>query len=101
MITSDAHPQISPGRILIASNARAQISRQDVIAALRQHLHGKRRARFGSHRSLKRQDPPYGCRLLSVCLAANGITFWMITEPDRSAVKVFLPQDYLAYAASR
>jgi hypothetical protein len=33
-------------------------------------------------------------RLLSVYHAANGIKFWIITEADRSATTVLLPEDF-------
>jgi hypothetical protein len=35
-----------------------------------------------------------GERLLSVYLSASGITFWVITEADRSVTTVLLPDDY-------
>jgi len=35
-----------------------------------------------------------GFRLLSVYHAANGVKFWIITEADRSATTVLLPEDY-------
>ena len=35
-----------------------------------------------------------GFRLLSVYRAASGVKFWIITEADRSATTVLLPQDY-------
>jgi hypothetical protein len=35
-----------------------------------------------------------GFRLLSVYHAANGVKFWIITEANRSATTVLLPEDY-------
>ena len=35
-----------------------------------------------------------GERLLSVCQSATGTTFWVLTEADRSATTVLLPDDY-------
>jgi hypothetical protein len=35
-----------------------------------------------------------GTRILSVYHAATSIKFWIITEADRSATTVLLPEDY-------
>ena len=35
-----------------------------------------------------------GTRLLSVYHASNGVTFWIITEADKSSTTVLLPEDY-------
>ena len=35
-----------------------------------------------------------GERILSVYRSANGVTFWVITEADRSVTTVLLPEDY-------
>jgi hypothetical protein len=35
-----------------------------------------------------------GFRLLSVYHAANGVKFWIITEADRSATTILMPEDY-------
>jgi hypothetical protein len=35
-----------------------------------------------------------GDRLLSVYRSAAGTTFWVLTEADRSATTVLLPDDY-------
>lgn len=35
-----------------------------------------------------------GARLLSVYHTADGTTFWVITEADRSATTILLPEEY-------
>ena len=35
-----------------------------------------------------------GFRLLSVYYTKNGTKFWIITEADRSATTILLPEDY-------
>jgi hypothetical protein len=35
-----------------------------------------------------------GFRLLSSYKSANGIKFWIITEADRSATTILLPEEY-------
>jgi hypothetical protein len=34
------------------------------------------------------------CRILSAYRASNGVKFWIITESDRHATTVLLPQEY-------
>ena len=36
----------------------------------------------------------HGCRLLSVYHTSAGVKFWIITEADRSATTILLPEEY-------
>ena len=81
------------GRVVITRNALDTLDPAAVQGALARHLAGDwgdvdKHDRRENERSLK-QD----LRLLSV-YDDQGTTFWIITEADRSATTVLLPEDY-------
>ena len=82
------------GQVVITRNAADVLSEQDVRQALHRHAVGD----WGdlddedireNELSLQR-----GYRLLSAYHASNGTKFWIITEADRSATTILLPEDY-------
>lgn len=82
------------GRLVATPNALEHIPNPDIMAALLRHLNGDwgdvdEHDREENELSLKE-----GFRLLSVYRSAKGVKFWIITEADRSATTVLLPEDY-------
>lgn len=82
------------GRLVATPNALEHIPNPDIMAALQRHLTGDwgdvdEHDREENELSLKE-----GFRLLSVYRSAKGVKFWIITEADRSATTVLLPEDY-------
>ena len=70
------------------------VPRHEIFAALERH----QRCDWGdvSPSDWKQNDYAlkHGLRLLSSYQAENGTKFWIITEADRSATTVLLPEDY-------
>ena len=82
------------GRLVATPNALEHIPNPDIMTALLRHLTGDwgdvdEHDREENELSLKE-----GFRLLSVYRSAAGVKFWIITEADRSATTVLLPEDY-------
>ena len=82
------------GRLVATPNALEHIPNPEILAALQRHLTGDwgdvdEHDREENELSLKE-----GFRLLSVYRSAAGVKFWIITEADRSATTVLLPEDY-------
>jgi len=82
------------GTLVITRNAAAQLDERDVITALDRH--GRcdwgdlsPEDRVENELSLKFDE-----RLLSAYHDRKGVKFWVITEADRSATTVLLPEDY-------
>ena len=82
------------GRLVATPNALEHIPNPEIMAALQRHLtgdwgdvdeHDREENEFALTRSL---------RLFSVYRSAKGVKFWIITEADRSATTVLLPEDY-------
>ena len=86
--------QISLGKTVITVNAMATLDPDSVQQALRRHATGD----WGDLSPEDRQENDLsareGFRILSAYTDPNGTKFWIITEADRSATTVLLPEDY-------
>ena len=89
-----SEPKFPVGQTVITCTALAVLSALDIAGALYRHQRGDwgdvaKPAGQATERALK-----HGERLLSVYRTADGTKFWIITEWDRSATTVLLPEDY-------
>jgi hypothetical protein len=82
------------GRIVATTNAHRTLNPEDVMAALARHAAGD----WGEvgpedwrENDLSLRE---GFRILSAYRDRAGVKFWIITEADRSATTVLLPEDY-------
>lgn len=86
--------RFKPGRTLITPAATAALTPKDISVAMLRHLAGD----WGDVCEEDRRENDFsleaGFRLLSVYRGACGTKFWIITEADRSATTVLLPEDY-------
>ena len=82
------------GHIVSTPNALSQLTQEDILLGIQRHQAGD----WGDLDEHDRQENELslkqGFRLLSVYHAANGVKFWLITEADRSATTILLPEDY-------
>lgn len=82
------------GRIVSTPNALSKLAQDDILLGIQRHQAGDwgdidAHDRAANDRALKE-----GARLFSVYRSATGLTFWIITEADRSSTTILLPQDY-------
>lgn len=82
------------GQIVITRSALEVISADDVSRALNRHAKGDWGQVCEDDRQENELSLKEGYRLLSAYRAADGTKFWIITEADRSATTVLLPDDY-------
>jgi hypothetical protein len=86
--------KFSLGSIVITRNAQDQLHPEDVKICLGRHLRGD----WGEVDEADRRENEFslqkGFRLLSVYHDRNQTKFWIITEADRSATTVLIPEDY-------
>ena len=82
------------GRIVATPNALAQLTQEDILHAIQRHQAGD----WGEVDEHDQQANDHaltdGGRLFSVYCSASGIKFWVITESDRSATTLLMPEDY-------
>ena len=82
------------GRAVITRNALDQLHPADIFAAIRRHMVGDWGDLGSADAKANDEALRDGCRLLSAYRDRNGIKFWVITEADRSATTILLPEDY-------
>ena len=82
------------GEVVITSNANAVLDRRDVDQALARHRAGDWGDLCAADARENELSLRQGLRLLSVYHAVDGTKFWVITEADRSATTILLPEDY-------
>ena len=82
------------GRIVATPAALGTVSQPDIVAALRRHAVGDWGDVTPDDRAANDDALKSNERILSVYQSATGITFWVLTEADRSVTTVLLPDDY-------
>ena len=84
----------SLGQTVITANAAHTLHAGDVFDALQRHARGDWGQVSAVDAAENERSITEGCRLLSVYTDRNGQKFWIITECDRSATTVLLPEDF-------
>ncbi len=82
------------GQTVITPNALERLTQGDVLGALRRHAAGDWGDVCAEDRQENELSLREGFRILSVYHSAAGEKFWIITEADRSATTVLMPEDY-------
>lgn len=86
--------RFSLGRVVITTQAREQLNPDDADACLRRHACGDWGALAPEDVQENELSLEEGFRLLSSYQDRNGTRFWIITEADRSATTLLLPEEY-------
>jgi DNA primase len=88
-------PALFPlGMMLATPNALRSLTELDIRTALARHMRGDWGELDAEDKEANNRALTEGTRLFSAYKAASGTRFWIITEADRSATTVLLPEDY-------
>src|SRR3982751_2648732 len=90
----NAKAKFNLGRLVATANAEGTIPREDMMKALSRHISGDWGEVGPEDWQENELSLKEGFRLFSVYRDRNGVKFWVITEADRSATTVLLPEDY-------
>lgn len=82
------------GQLVATPNALNQLTQDDILSGIVRHQSGDWGDVDEDDRKENDLSLEKGFRLLSVYHATNGVTFWIITEVDKSSTTVLLPEDY-------
>lgn len=82
------------GKIVSTPNALSQLTQEDILMSIQRHQAGDWGDVDTHDRTANERALVEGTRLWSVYHAGNGVKFWLITEADRSATTVLMPEDY-------
>lgn len=86
--------EIPLGQVVATPNALGAIPPEDVLKAIARHAAGDWGECGPEDWQENELSLKEGFRLFSVYRDGNGVKFWVITEADRSATTVLLPEDY-------
>ncbi len=82
------------GRTVITRGALDAIAGEDVHAAIARHANGDWGDVCPEDKQTNDDALKVGARLLSAYHTDSGQKFWIVTEADRSATTVLLPEEY-------
>jgi len=82
------------GRLLMTSGIRDSVGRSDIESFLQRHNRGDWGDLDEHDRAENEFSLQEGLRLLSAYTDSKGQEVWVITEADRSATTVLLPEEY-------
>jgi hypothetical protein len=82
------------GQVVITSKAKDALHPEDVPIALDRHVSGDWGDVDEHDRGENQISLDQHLRLFSVYHDRNRVKFWIITEADRSATTILLPEDY-------
>ena len=82
------------GKIVSTPNALSQLTQDDILFAIQRHQAGDWGDVDEHDRAANERALVEGARLWSVYHTESGVKFWLITEADRSATSVLMPEDY-------
>ena len=82
------------GRIVITRNALDRLHPEDLSPSLSRHAGGDWGDCYVEDIAENDLSLQQGFRLMSVYQDRTGEKFWIITEADRSATTILLPEDY-------
>ena len=91
---AEPEPRFPLGDVYITPAAQETLPPEDVGRALTRHSACDWGDVADEDRSENEYSLEHGCRLLSVYHTRADVKFWIITEADRSATTILLPQDY-------
>jgi hypothetical protein len=86
--------KFSLGSLVATPNALDKVPDKDIRMALLRHAKGDWGECCPEDWEENDRSAKEGDRILSAYTASNGVKFWIITEADRSATTVLLPEDY-------
>lgn len=82
------------GQLLMTPGVMDQISHDEILSAVQRHANCDWGDLCEEDKKQNNLALKNGGRLFSAYRTAQGIKFWVITEADRSATTVLLPEEY-------
>lgn len=82
------------GRLLMTPGVKESLEDSEVIAAIRRHASGDWGDVSEEDRKENELSVSSNFRIVSAYHSRKGEKFWVITEADRSATTVLLPEEY-------
>lgn len=87
-------PRFQLGQVVVTRGALEEIDRETMTHALGRHVTGDWGDLCEADKTENELSVEQGCRILSAYLYESAPKFWIITEADRSATTILLPDEY-------
>lgn len=91
---STVTPKFILGQIVATPNALEHVAHSEIQNALTRHIRGDWGTLDAEDLESNDRALVSGGRLFSSYLSPQNVKFWIITEADRSATTILLPEDY-------
>ncbi len=82
------------GLLSATPNALSKLSHEDISVAFNRHCNGDWGTLDAHDMCVNERGIKHGGRLFSVYASEASVRFYIITEADRSATTILLPEDY-------
>jgi hypothetical protein len=92
--SDEPNAKFSPGQIVATPKALISIPNEEILLALSRHIRGDWGTLDPHDVNVNENALKHGGRLFSEYQSTRNVTFWIITEWDRSVTTVLLPEDY-------
>jgi hypothetical protein len=89
-----AEPRFQLGKLAATPGALKCVSHEEILAALERHICGDWGNANEDDWVRNNRALFEGTRLLSAYKTDEAVTFWVITEADRSSTTILLPEEY-------
>lgn len=86
--------KVDAGRVFATPGALNCVHEDDLFDSFVRHISGDWGDVSEEDRKANDEAIDFGSRILSSYADRHGIRFWIITEADRSATTILLPEDY-------
>ncbi len=93
-VTTIPKTKFWPGHLYFTAAAERELVSEDIHTAIQRHYIGDWGDLCVEDKDANEQALQFGGRLFSAYHDSKGVKFWIITEADRSATTVLLPDDY-------
>lgn len=93
-VSESAETKFWLGKFFMTAPASRTLDMEDVLIALKRHHAGDWGELCEEDIATNENALQLGGRLFSTYHNPKGVKFWIITEADRSATTVLLPEDY-------
>lgn len=94
MNTADKDPLFRVRQVAVTRGADAALSEDDLLVGLIRHVQGDWGAIGEEERQRNEQALLFGERLFSRFVSENGVTYWLVTEPNRCLTTILLPEEH-------
>lgn len=93
-MANDKPTRLELGRVVATPGVIATASRDEILSALARHVTGDWGDVDDDDRRANDDALTSGARILSAYSTSDGTRFWIITDADRTATTVLLPDEY-------